>query len=90
MHEPVGRVQFVVFEKIYKTASYLFQIVREKSCDYLLIIYMKKFEMVIKAEETHVYDAIRGKLRHPGRALDLKTKDLIDSDETLFFIYSQS
>ena len=51
---------------------------------------MKKFEMVIKAEETHVYDAIRGKLRHPGRALDLKTKDLIDSDQTLSFIYSQS
>ena len=27
------------------TSAYLFQIAREKSCDYLLIIYMKKFEM---------------------------------------------
>ena len=34
-----------------------------------------------KTEEKHVYRAIREKLRHqlrhPGRALDLKTKDLI-------------
>ena len=34
-----------------------------------------------ETEETHVYHAIREKLRqqlrHPGRALDLKTKDLI-------------
>ena len=33
------------------------------------------------SEETHLYHAIREKLRHqlrhPGRALDLKTKDLI-------------
>ena len=28
------------------TSAYLFQIAREKSCDYLFIIYMKKFEMV--------------------------------------------
>ena len=27
-----------------------------------------------------------GKLRHPGRALDLKTKDLIGSDQILLFI----
>ena len=39
MHEPVGRVHFVVFEKF--TSAYLFQIAREKSCDYLLIIYTK-------------------------------------------------
>ena len=62
-------MQFGVFEKF--TSAYLFQIAQEKSCDYLLIIY----------EETHVYHAIREKLRHqlrhPGRALDLKTKDLI-------------
>jgi len=31
----------VVFEKF--TSAYLFQIAQEKSCDYLLIIYMKKF-----------------------------------------------
>ena len=37
---------------------------------------MKKFRNG-KTEETHVYHAIREKLRHPGRALDLKTKDLI-------------
>ena len=34
-----------------------------------------------RAEQTHAYDAIREKLRHqlrhPWRALDLKTKDLI-------------
>ena len=39
----VGRVQFVVFEKF--TRAYLFQIAQEKSCDYLLIIYMKKFRV---------------------------------------------
>jgi len=41
---------------------------------------MKKFRNG-KTEETHVYHAIweklRHQLRHPGRALDLKTKDLI-------------
>ena len=54
----------------------LFQIAQEKSCDYLLIIYMKNFRNG-KTEETRVNHAIREKLRHPGRALDLKTKDLI-------------
>ena len=42
---------------------------------------MKKFRDGYKAEGTHMYHAIREKLhhqlRHPGRALDLKTKDLI-------------
>jgi len=28
-------------------------------------------------EETHAYHAIREKLHHPGRVLDLKAKDLI-------------
>ena len=42
LHEPVGRVQFVVFEKF--TSADLSQIAREKSCDYLLIIYMQKFD----------------------------------------------
>ena len=27
------------------TSAYLFQIAREKSCDYVLIIYMEKYEM---------------------------------------------
>ena len=58
------------------TSAYLFQIAQEKSCDYLLIIYMKKFGDGW-LEGTHAYHAIREKLRHPGRALDLKTKDLI-------------
>ena len=40
LHEPVGRVKFVIFEKF--TCAYLFQIALEKSCDYLLIIFMKK------------------------------------------------
>ena len=35
MHKPVGQVPFVVFEKF--TSAYLFQIAREKSCDYLFI-----------------------------------------------------
>ena len=35
MHKPVGRVHFVVFETF--TSAYLFQIAREKSCDYLFI-----------------------------------------------------
>ena len=64
----------MVFEKF--TSAYLFQIPQEKSCDYLSIIYMKKFPDGY-AEEAHAYHAIREKLRHPGRALDLKTKDLI-------------
>ena len=41
LHKPVGRVQFVVFEKF--TSADLSQIARDKSCDYLLIIYMQKF-----------------------------------------------
>ena len=73
MHEPVGWVQLGVFEKF--TSAYLFQIAQEKSCDYL-IIYLKK-DRDGWAEGTHVYHAIREKLRHPGRALDLEAKDLI-------------
>ena len=71
-------MQFVVFEKF--TSAYLFQITQEKSRDYLLIIYIKKFRNG-KTEETHLYHAIweklRHQLRHPGCALDLQTKDLI-------------
>ena len=71
-------MQFGVFEKF--TSAYLFQIAQEKSCDYLLIIYIKKFRDGW-AEGTHAYHAIREKLRHqlrhPWRARDLKTKDLI-------------
>ena len=73
-----GLVQFVVFEKIYKC------------------LFIPKCTRKIrhgKPEEMHAYHAIREKLRHklrhPRRALDLKTKDLIGSDQTLMFI-SQS
>ena len=63
------KLQFGVFEKFTR-------VFYSESCDYLLIIYMKKFR-----EETHEYHVIREKLRHelrhPGRALDLKAKDLI-------------
>ena len=33
LHEPVGRVQFVVFQNF--TSAHSFQIAREKSCHYL-------------------------------------------------------
>ena len=39
-----NKLQFVVFKKKL-TSAYLFQIAREKSCDYVLIIYMKKYEI---------------------------------------------
>ena len=64
----------MVFEKF--TSAYLFQIAQEKSCDYLLIMYMKKLRDG-RAEGMHAYQAIREKLRHPGSVLDLKRKDLI-------------
>ena len=64
MHEPVGREQFGVFEKF--TRAYLLQIGQEKSCDYLLIVYMKKFRDG-SAEETPAYHAIRETLRHQLR-----------------------
>ena len=71
----------MVFEKFTSARAYLFQIALEKSCDYLLIIYMGKFRDG-SAEKTHAYHAIweklRHQLRHPGRVLDLKAKDLID------------
>ena len=68
-------MEFGVFEKF--TSAYLFQIAQEK-----LLINDKheKFRDNL-AEETHAYHAIREKLRyqlrHPGRGLDLKAKDLI-------------
>ena len=47
-HEPVGRVQLVDFEKF--TSADLFQIAREKSCDYLLIIHIQKFFAVSRCQ----------------------------------------
>jgi len=42
LHESVGQAQSGVFEKF--TSAYLFQIARKKSCDYLLIKYVQKFQ----------------------------------------------
>ena len=53
MHEPVGRVHFVVFEKF--TSAYLFQIAREKSCDYLLIIYTKNITTTTNFDSARVF-----------------------------------
>ena len=44
MHEPVGQVQFVVFEKINK-CLFIPSCTRKITCDYVLIIYMEKYEM---------------------------------------------
>ena len=44
LHEPVGRVQFVVIEKL-KNAD-LSRIAPEKSCDYLLIMYYQNMTLV--------------------------------------------
>ena len=70
-------MQFGVFENF--TSAYLFQNAQEKSFAYLLIIYMKKFRDG-SAGEMHYHvirEKLRHQLRHPGRALDLKAKDLI-------------
>ena len=55
MHEPVGRVHFVVFEKF--TSDYLFQIGREKSCDYLLIIYTKNITTTTNFDSAHIFSS---------------------------------
>ena len=71
-------MEFAVFEKF--TSAYLFQVAQEKSYDYLLIIYIKRFEMVKQKKHTCITQfnkKLRHQLRHLGRALDLKTKDLI-------------
>ena len=55
-------------------SAHLFQISREKRCDYLLIIYMKRFEMVKQKKRTRIAqfrEKLHNKLHHPGRALDL-------------------
>ena len=49
MYEPVGRVHFVVFKKF--TSVYFFQIARDKSCDYLLIIYTKNITTTIQLQQ---------------------------------------
>ena len=83
-------MQFVVFEKIYEclfipncTRKIIWlpvNNIHEKISPCWLV---KKFRHGW-AGVTHAYHAIREKLRHPGRALDLKTKDLIGHLEFLF------
>ena len=50
-----GLSPIVIFLQL--TSAYLFQIVREKSWDYVLILYMKKYEIAYrnyaKAKRTH-------------------------------------
>ena len=56
------------------TSAYLFQIAREKSCDYLLITYIKKFEMVKQTKRKRIMQSGKNcviKLCHPRHALDL-------------------
>ena len=53
LHSPYGLVQFwSSLKKV--TSAYLFQIAREKSRDYLLITYMKKFEVVKQKKRTRI------------------------------------
>ena len=49
----------MVFEKIY--SAYLFQIVQEKSCDYVAIIYMKKYKIAYHncVEAKHAYQVLK-------------------------------
>ena len=56
MHKPVGRVHFLVFEKF--SSAYLFQIAREKSCDYLLIIYTKNITTTTNFDSARVFSSI--------------------------------
>ena len=54
----MGRVQFVVFWSFKKfTNVHSFQIAREKPCDNVLIIYMKKYDIAYhnyaEAKRTH-------------------------------------
>jgi len=67
-------VQFGVLGKF--KSAYLFQIAREKSYEYLLIIYMKKFRDCRRNARVSRNHGVR-LICHPGRALDLKAKDLI-------------
>ena len=83
LHKPVGRVQFVVFEKIYKC---LFIPNCTRKIMWLLINNIHEKIRDGWAEETYAYHAIGKKLRHPGRVLDLKTKDLIGYLWTSLFI----
>ena len=55
-------MQFVVFEKKF-TSAYLFQIAREKSCDYSLIICMKKFEFKHEMLDEKLFDLGESKVK---------------------------
>ena len=49
-------MHFVDFEKF--TIAYLFQIAREKSCDYLLIIYTKNMSTATNFDTARVFSSI--------------------------------
>ena len=75
LHEPVGRVQFGVFDLqvlIYSKSHEKNHVIHEKMQDGW-------------AEETHAYHVMREKLRHSGRVLDLKADDLIGPNQTVLF-----
>ena len=96
LHELPRRVQFRFLKN--SQVQITFQNEREKPYDYLLIIWTWKNSReawlwtlfsVLWARLTaggFNYHAIRKKLRHPGRALDLKIKDLIGYLWTSLFI----
>ena len=43
LHKPVGWAQFVVSKKLYKAC--LIKIAQQNSCEYVLIIYIKKYKI---------------------------------------------
>ena len=53
--QPVGQVLFAVFEKF--TGAYLFQIAREKSCDYLLIIFTKNITTTSNFDSASIFSS---------------------------------
>ena len=55
VHEPMGRVHFLVVQNF--TSVYLFQIAREKSCDYLLIIYTKNITATTNFDSARVFSS---------------------------------
>ena len=85
LHEPVGRVQFVVFEKIYsclfipnctrKIILLPVNDIHEKISPCMLID--EKNSRWLSRRNARNQGKLRHELRRPGRALDLKTKDLI-------------
>ena len=53
LHEPKSECNFWSLKKF--TCAYLFQTAGEKLCDYVLIIYMEKKEIINYADAKHVH-----------------------------------